>query len=221
MITEDMVKKVLAERVIHRWTFRHCSLCETPLPYLFAEGGRIAYDSSCDCGSYRSAPAMVSMEEFLTVFNRQSPEARDRLWASFSAAGDPRPALLPPFLPMEDAPQDASHVILYFKPRGFSPKGEFMVAHFAEGGGEEQPPFGPGWFYPVLSKEGKVVMYAEVAPKPDGWLPLPLGARGSEPSAAVLNRIIKALKDHIPRIGDATEEDFRDGARAAWEAMQS
>lgn len=44
------------------------------------------------------------------------------------------------------------------------------IVHFAHGGGEEQPRFGPGWFY----RCGEV--WVEMDPPPTHWMPCELGA---------------------------------------------
>lgn len=49
---------------------------------------------------------------------------------------------------------------------------ETKVAHHAEDrSGEEQPPFGPAWFYAVTSG-GRVAYYNELFPQPTHWRPL-------------------------------------------------
>jgi hypothetical protein len=47
-------------------------------------------------------------------------------------------------------------------------------AHWAYGGGEEQPAFGPAWFRPFLRPDGSVSSYYEVTGKPQAWAPLKL-----------------------------------------------
>jgi hypothetical protein len=42
-----------------------------------------------------------------------------------------------------------------------------LVAHYTHGGGEEQPPFGPAWFF--YDGSG----FRELAHAPTKWLPLP------------------------------------------------
>jgi hypothetical protein len=58
------------------------------------------------------------------------------------------------------APKDATEIQLFF------PDGSSVVAHWAHGGGEDQPPFGPAWF----KRSGH--SYVEVTQSPIGWLPL-------------------------------------------------
>lgn len=75
--------------------------------------------------------------------------------------------LLTKWQPMMDAPKNAREVLLLVKP----PSGMWyrMVAHWAHGGGEDQPPFGPGWFY--RGAEG----FHEIprGHEPMGWIQLP------------------------------------------------
>ncbi len=65
---------------------------------------------------------------------------------------------------METAPKDATVVRLFFDDGGRS-----CDAHWAHGGGEDQPPFGPAWFKEV-SIDGRHSYFAEIHEKPIGWL---------------------------------------------------
>jgi hypothetical protein len=46
--------------------------------------------------------------------------------------------------PIETAPKDGTEILTW---GGKFPMQRFYIAHYAEGGGEDQPRFGPGWFY--------------------------------------------------------------------------
>lgn len=65
--------------------------------------------------------------------------------------------------PMTTAPKDATEVMLLMNTQAIYPR-----AHWADGGGEEQPAF-RGWF--VQDKETKTCH--EIRGTPDGWLPIP------------------------------------------------
>jgi hypothetical protein len=74
--------------------------------------------------------------------------------------------------PMETAPKNATNVLLRYPAQGWN-KPQVIVAHWAHGGGEDQPAFGPGWFRAVLGNKGEVLMFADAPPKPDAWMPMP------------------------------------------------
>lgn len=65
------------------------------------------------------------------------------------------------WLPISSAPRDATWIEV--KDRN----GNVAKAHFAYGGGEDQPPFGPAFF--VATKGGG---YTEMHPQPLQWRPL-------------------------------------------------
>lgn len=67
--------------------------------------------------------------------------------------------------PIETAPKDSKTVLLATKDR-YGNK-HIVTAHWAHGGGEDQPRFGPAWFY--WCGEG----FAELRRKPTHWMPLP------------------------------------------------
>jgi hypothetical protein len=67
--------------------------------------------------------------------------------------------------PIATAPRNATD-ILAAVPNRAGCKG-VLIVHFAEGGGEDQPRFGPGWFY--WTGYG----FAELSPPPTHWMPLP------------------------------------------------
>lgn len=45
---------------------------------------------------------------------------------------------------LDAAPRDGSWIEIDMEPAGY---GHRMLVHWAHGGGEDQPRFGPGWFY--------------------------------------------------------------------------
>lgn len=63
---------------------------------------------------------------------------------------------------IDTAPKDASEILLR------APEG-CVVAHWAYGGGEDQPPFGPAWFYNAGTYFNQVASRY----KPTHWMPLP------------------------------------------------
>jgi hypothetical protein len=66
--------------------------------------------------------------------------------------------------PMGEAPKDATELLVVAKDRYGNRF--WIVVHWAQGGGEDQPPF-RGWFYQC--GDG----YAQVGFEMLGWLPLP------------------------------------------------
>jgi hypothetical protein len=74
--------------------------------------------------------------------------------------------------PIETAPKNATNVLLRYPAQGWN-KPQVIVAHWAHGGGEDQPAFGPGWFRAVLGNKGEILMFADAPPNPDAWMPLP------------------------------------------------
>jgi len=66
--------------------------------------------------------------------------------------------------PIETAPKDATEILLLVEKDGMKHP---IVAHWAHGGGEDQPPFGPAWF------RWTGWDFAEVIHKPTHWAPIP------------------------------------------------
>ena len=99
--------------------------------------------------------------------------------AAIEAAGC---VVVPGWQPMETAPKNASRVLLRYPAKGWN-KPQVIVAHWAHGGGDEQPPFGPAWFYAVLGTKGEILMFAEAPPSPDAWMPLHDSPLAEEPGA--------------------------------------
>lgn len=75
------------------------------------------------------------------------------------------------FAPMETAPKDATWVLLRLpNKRVGAPQHRLVVAHWADGGGDDQPRF-KGWF----TDDG--YNFRAVVDEPDGWMPLPVKAK--------------------------------------------
>lgn len=68
--------------------------------------------------------------------------------------------------PIATAPKDATEILVWVERCGTMGP---VVAHWAHGGGEDQPPFGPGWFI------NRGWGFAELEKKPTHWLPIPNG----------------------------------------------
>ena len=66
--------------------------------------------------------------------------------------------------PIETAPKDATEVLLLVEKDGVKHP---LVAHWAYGGGEDQPSFGPAWF------EWDGYGYRGIHGKPTHWAPIP------------------------------------------------
>lgn len=45
----------------------------------------------------------------------------------------------------------------------------FKAHHTNGGGGDDQPPFGAGWYTPVYDRDGKVLFMDRVTPAPTHW----------------------------------------------------
>lgn len=74
------------------------------------------------------------------------------------------------WLPMDTAPKEGYPVQFV---RLLMQDGSIVEnAHWAYGGGEEQPAFGPAWFRPFLRSDGSVSSYYEVTGKPQAWASL-------------------------------------------------
>jgi hypothetical protein len=65
------------------------------------------------------------------------------------------------------APKNATDVLVVWPTERGWPKRHLMVAHWAQGGGEDQPRFGPAWF------RWGGYGFVELNPAPTHWMPLP------------------------------------------------
>lgn len=88
-VTVEQTLNAIDEHQIRMWASRSCSMCYTPLTYMFHDDDRVSFDSNCGCVTYTSTPQEFDMEEFISrTFNLQSkPEVRERMWNEFIAAG--------------------------------------------------------------------------------------------------------------------------------------
>ena len=66
---------------------------------------------------------------------------------------------------MAEAPKDATEILVYTKDRAGC--NGWLIVHYAQGGGEEQPPF-IGWFFWTGYHFQQINSSAFL-----GWLPLP------------------------------------------------
>ena len=73
-----------------------------------------------------------------------------------------RALLSSPWQPIETAPKDATEIVARVQLRN-TMLPQTLVIHWADGGGDDQPRFGPGWFYWCGSG------YCEVNGKVLGW----------------------------------------------------
>ncbi len=87
-VTVDDLKKAVTEHDIRIWPLRQCSMCLTSLTYAF-DGDRITYDANCSCVTYTRPPEKRSWDSVAEIFNMQTPDARERMWDEFVAAGQP------------------------------------------------------------------------------------------------------------------------------------
>ena len=67
--------------------------------------------------------------------------------------------------PMDTAPKDGTEVLLYCP--GEAGTGRPLVGHYTQGGGEEQPRFGPAWFV------WTGFSFRELPGAPSAWAPIP------------------------------------------------
>ncbi len=85
-VTETEVREKVKEKSIHYWRLRECSICDSPIGYIFMSGeaaADVAYDSNCDCVPYHTPLTPSSYSEIAAAFNRQTPEVRKKMWDSF------------------------------------------------------------------------------------------------------------------------------------------
>lgn len=85
------------------------------------------------------------------------------------SASQPRPEgeMREGWRPIETAPKNATDVLVRWPAKSGWPKERLFVAHWAHGGGDDQPPYGPAWFW--WDGYG----YREMDPAPTHWMPLP------------------------------------------------
>lgn len=67
--------------------------------------------------------------------------------------------------PIETAPRNATEIIVAVPNRARC-RG-VLIAHYAHGGGEEQPRFGPDWFF------WTGYSFMHLTPPPTHWMPIP------------------------------------------------
>lgn len=67
---------------------------------------------------------------------------------------------------MDSAPRDATEIIALC-PNRAGCRG-VLIVHFAQGGGEDQPRFGPDWFF------WTGYSFMHLSPPPTHWMPIPL-----------------------------------------------
>jgi len=79
---------------------------------------------------------------------------------------------------IDTAPKNATEVLVLWPKRTGWPKHCLMVAHWAHGGGDDQPAFGPGWF------RWDGYGFTELSPSPTHWMPLPEPPALSTPSTS-------------------------------------
>jgi hypothetical protein len=83
-----------------------------------------------------------------------------KCWGRFGSYGRDECPVHRDWRPIATAPRDATDI------RVRDENGTENVAHFAHGGGEDQPPYGPAFFVKVGSYN------AELRPQPIEWLPV-------------------------------------------------
>lgn len=87
----DQIERAVKDRGIMRYSPRSCSICNSPLSYIFSrDGSAAAFDSRCDCGSY-SEPQRQTFVDIADLFNMQTPETFAAMWADFLAQGTRKP----------------------------------------------------------------------------------------------------------------------------------
>jgi hypothetical protein len=92
-VTAEEIRNAVISCGISDWAFRSCSICKTPLSYIFnSDGVGVCFDSNCDCVRYWVYPTESSYAELADLFNRQTPELRAKLHQHL-VSGDRRPAI--------------------------------------------------------------------------------------------------------------------------------
>ena len=84
-ITVERLDRVLSKIKTTQaaWAIRECCICNTRLHYIFNREGGISFDGNCNCVNYVTAPIDSSKDEFIEIFNRQTPGIRKRMWDNF------------------------------------------------------------------------------------------------------------------------------------------
>ena len=59
----EVIVKFMKSRPV-RFVDRNCSICNYPLGFVSDGGGRIYYDTNCDCVGYRTVPKIRTWEQF-------------------------------------------------------------------------------------------------------------------------------------------------------------
>ena len=82
----DELTGLVRERKIRWWGVRDCSICESPIGYVFEPNGNVFFDGSCDC-SRGSDLRPSSMNDVAYHIERQDPKIRERLLSEFRCLG--------------------------------------------------------------------------------------------------------------------------------------
>ena len=66
--TGEDFRRQVKDLGIKSWTLRECSMCETPLNFIF-DGDDVYYDSNCECVTYRTIPQLRTYEDIADIYN--------------------------------------------------------------------------------------------------------------------------------------------------------
>lgn len=82
-VTPEEVQAEVEKRGITYWSLRNCSICGSPIGYLF-ERGEVGFDSNCDCTPYRSPIQLRDYHDVACQFNMQThPGIAEKMWRDF------------------------------------------------------------------------------------------------------------------------------------------
>lgn len=78
---KDFKERAEKEKMIG-WHLRNCSICKSPIGYIFKEGS-VYFDSSCNCSLIKTEPRLKSWEDIEAFYNMQSEAVKvgmDKDW---------------------------------------------------------------------------------------------------------------------------------------------
>lgn len=88
-VTIEEIKQAVEHFDIALFNLRECSLCGTSIGYTFVEDEGPMFHSNCDCTPHYTPPEPRTWESVADLFNRQTPEVRQKLWTKFTGLPNP------------------------------------------------------------------------------------------------------------------------------------
>ena len=89
-VTNEQVVQAIKDRKFLSWIIRECSICNSPLRYLFAPDlqdpnkPHVAFNGTCNCSRFPNDIRRRSIEDLTAHFNMQTPEIREKIWKEFT-----------------------------------------------------------------------------------------------------------------------------------------